>query len=53
MTGLLDRLNTQPQEIKIAVIINEFLELSLKHSNTLILKLDLLIKVNFSKKKGR
>ena len=52
MTGLLDRLKTQPQEIKIALIIEEFLELSSKGSNTLILDLALLIKVNFAIKRG-
>jgi len=43
----------QQYEIKIALIIEEFLELSSKGSNTLILDLSLLIKVNFSIKKGR
>ena len=50
--GLLDRLKTQPKEIQIALTIEDFLELSSKGSNTLILDSALLIKVNFSKKKG-
>ncbi len=46
-------LRIQPLEIKIALIIEGFLELFSKGSNTLILNLALLIKINFSKKKGR
>ncbi|EEE39773.1 hypothetical protein [Prochlorococcus marinus] len=50
--GLLDRLKTQPKEIQIALTIEDFVELSSKGSNTLILDSALLIKVNFSIKKS-